>query len=193
MKPAIFLLVFLLALPAALAWDADTHRQACVDAADLLGWDYNETLLKEACVAPDKHFYNTRMHHCYWWDCPALYEAYKWRERGDLYSMGVAAHYRADSECPMHHLVFESWECHREYEHEIGELVKLDRFNFTYELDCDQPAQKFTFTSGDYQQLVEKIAEFWNRNDEDAPVQFPVPIFSQVILNLQRRIPFRIF
>ena len=178
--------IFLLLAAPVLAWDADTHKQACVDAANLLEWDFNETLLREACVAPDKHFDNTIMHHCYWWDCPAMAEAYAWREKGDLYSLGVAAHYRADAECVMHELVLEPRACHHTYEHEIGELVKKDRFNFTYEIECGWPSKKFAYTSSDYHQLVQNIAAFWNHTDANPPSKNPVSFISRAILKIQR-------
>jgi len=178
--------IFLLLATPVFAWDHDTHEHACVDAANILGWEFNETLLKEACIAPDVHFDNTIMHHCYWWDCPAMSEAYKWREKGDLYSMGVAAHYRTDAVCPMHNIVFESRRCHHEYEHEIGEVVKENRSDFYYEYDCSWPRRKFVFTSDDYQQLVLDLAAFWNYTDENPPVEEPLSIFSEVVLKIQR-------
>ncbi len=139
-----FLLIFLLILDSAEAWNWDTHR-SLVDAV-YYALDSKQTLnlslMEEGSIAPDKYF-KDYVRHSY----PKSYkqaekwlamaeDTYKTKDYGRAsYAFGVASHYISDSFVAPHYISGESDKLHSLFEKQAEHKVSAKCRHYRYDLN----------------------------------------------------------
>ena len=130
--------MFLLFIPVANAWKADTHK-------NIIEYIYlnlpsesqnklNLTKLKDGSVIPDRDFKDHKRH-----SYPnSLYEAKKWLENNDdlSLSLGIASHYITDSFAAPHNVRGEDYYLHAAFEGQVKNYypnIKCGDYGFSLE------------------------------------------------------------
>lgn len=145
------ILMIVLLLSTAVAWDFEVHEALAGEACDFLHCGECKDIMVNASTEPDWLFKDQRKHHYYstaWncpegnWTCPkhddfiALEKVHEWLLNSTIatacnkyYAIGVASHYFYDSKVFWHRVQKEPWWKHKQWEEDVGLIYGED---FTY-------------------------------------------------------------